>query len=308
MQSIQRYLWNSPRTLGRWFLWSLSEGIQSINQPINQRRAEIHCPLHEMNFDRMDRFRSTRPECTPPWVLSFVLHLFFLFFSFFHRSPSDAPDHPRGSIRLKGTRISTEETLTFAVHKAGDQTFHLKASSEVERQRWITAIELAKTRALKGEESSGNEAEGLSRSSLVLFGFFTFKQSLSLIRSKKYFVFVFVFRRRWWSGGREQERPTGRDTKSQPENRRADRVPRANLQTRPCPADLNCRVGGIERAGGRELQGKSRGGTGYAVSADQCGFVERKVSLTQSINRMTACSINRAPGFAASLHVFSWLA
>ncbi|OQV25318.1 Oxysterol-binding protein 1 [Hypsibius exemplaris] len=86
----------------------------------------------------------------------------------YFRSPSDVPDHPRGSIRLKGTTITTEETLTFAVHKAGDQTFHLKASSEVERQRWVTAMELAKTRAAKGEESSedDDDQEDVNRNDL----------------------------------------------------------------------------------------------------------------------------------------------
>ena len=35
----------------------------------------------------------------------------------------------------------------------GTQTFHLKASSEVERQRWVTALELAKAKAITLMES-----------------------------------------------------------------------------------------------------------------------------------------------------------
>ena len=144
-------------------LWNVSDGIQSINQSIRGWNS-LPIACNELWPDGPFPVHAS-------WMHSTLGLIFcsssFFSFSLFHRSPSDAPDHPRGSIRLKGTRISTEETLTFAVHKAGDQTFHLKASSEVERQRWITAIELAKTRALKGEESSGNEAEGLSRSSLL---------------------------------------------------------------------------------------------------------------------------------------------
>ncbi|XP_055355969.1 oxysterol-binding protein 1-like [Paramacrobiotus metropolitanus] len=76
-------------------------------------------------------------------------------------SPSDVPDHPRGSIRLRGANVTTDDTCNFAIQKLGDQTFHLKANSEVERQRWITAVELAKTRANKAgvDDSSGNEPD-----------------------------------------------------------------------------------------------------------------------------------------------------
>ncbi|GAV03941.1 hypothetical protein RvY_14300-2 [Ramazzottius varieornatus] len=84
------------------------------------------------------------------FVLSKTVLMYF-------RSPSDVPAHPRGSIRLKGASVSTEESYSFAIHKPGDQTFHLKASSEVERQRWVTAIELAKTRAGKGDDSSEDD-------------------------------------------------------------------------------------------------------------------------------------------------------
>ncbi|XP_055328315.1 oxysterol-binding protein 1-like isoform X2 [Paramacrobiotus metropolitanus] len=79
----------------------------------------------------------------------------------YYRSPSDVPDHPRGSIRLRGANVTTDDTCNFAIQKLGDQTFHLKANSEVERQRWITAVELAKTRANKAgvDDSSGNEPD-----------------------------------------------------------------------------------------------------------------------------------------------------
>ena len=40
----------------------------------------------------------------------------------------------------------------------GTQTFHLRASSEVERQRWVTALELAKAKAIQRMESEDDES------------------------------------------------------------------------------------------------------------------------------------------------------
>jgi hypothetical protein len=37
------------------------------------------------------------------------------------------------------------------------QTFHLRASSEVERQRWVTALEFAKAKAIQRMESEEDE-------------------------------------------------------------------------------------------------------------------------------------------------------
>ena len=43
----------------------------------------------------------------------------------------------RGSISLHGAIISTEDTCNLIVSNSGTQTFHLKALSEVERQRHV---------------------------------------------------------------------------------------------------------------------------------------------------------------------------
>lgn len=58
----------------------------------------------------------------------------------------------RGSINLQGAFIHTEDSSNFVV-SGGTQTFHLKAANEVERQRWVTALELARCRAIKAAES-----------------------------------------------------------------------------------------------------------------------------------------------------------
>ena len=53
--------------------------------------------------------------------------------------------------------IHTEDSCTFVISNGGTQTFHLKASSEVERQKWVTALELAKAKAVKMLESGNYE-------------------------------------------------------------------------------------------------------------------------------------------------------
>lgn len=54
----------------------------------------------------------------------------------------------RGSISLHGALIHTIDACTFAIGNGGTQTFHIKAQSEVERQSWVTALELAKAKAM----------------------------------------------------------------------------------------------------------------------------------------------------------------
>jgi ureidoglycolate hydrolase len=59
----------------------------------------------------------------------------------------------RGTISLHGALINTEDSCTFVISNGGTQTFHIKAANEVERQRWVTALELAKTKATRAIES-----------------------------------------------------------------------------------------------------------------------------------------------------------
>lgn len=55
----------------------------------------------------------------------------------------------RGTINLASALIHTEDSTTIIISNGGAQTFHLKATSEVERQKWVTALELAKSEAIK---------------------------------------------------------------------------------------------------------------------------------------------------------------
>ena len=60
---------------------------------------------------------------------------------------------------MHGAHIHTEDSCNFIVSNGGGtQTFHLRASSEVERQRWVTALELAKAKAIQRMESEDDES------------------------------------------------------------------------------------------------------------------------------------------------------
>ena len=83
----------------------------------------------------------------------------------------------RGTINLATANIAVEDSCNFVISNGGAQTYHLKASSEVERQRWITALELAKAKAVRNQAESGeggkNEAgeEGICLCRTVFNGY-----------------------------------------------------------------------------------------------------------------------------------------
>lgn len=54
----------------------------------------------------------------------------------------------RGTINLSTAHIDTEDSCNIVLSNGG-RTYHLKANSEVERQRWVTALELAKAKAIR---------------------------------------------------------------------------------------------------------------------------------------------------------------
>lgn len=54
----------------------------------------------------------------------------------------------RGTINLATAHIDTEDACNIVLNSGG-RTYHLKASSEVERQKWVTALELAKAKAIR---------------------------------------------------------------------------------------------------------------------------------------------------------------
>lgn len=73
-----------------------------------------------------------------------TLSLFFLPL----RTQAEMAHTCRGTINLATAHIDTEDACNIVL-SSGGRTYHLKASTEVERQRWVTALELAKAKAIR---------------------------------------------------------------------------------------------------------------------------------------------------------------
>uniref|UniRef100_A0A3Q3B3M5 Oxysterol binding protein 2 n=1 Tax=Kryptolebias marmoratus TaxID=37003 RepID=A0A3Q3B3M5_KRYMA len=71
----------------------------------------------------------------------------------------------RGTINLATAHIDTEDACNIVL-SSGGRTYHLKASTEVERQRWVTALELAKAKAIRmmNDQSDSGDEEPTSQS------------------------------------------------------------------------------------------------------------------------------------------------
>ncbi|CAG0914357.1 unnamed protein product [Notodromas monacha] len=76
----------------------------------------------------------------------------------YYRSPAETNHTCRGTISLHGATISTEDACNFVISTCGTQTWHLKASSEVLRQRWVLGLELAKNKSI-GVTTSDDEED-----------------------------------------------------------------------------------------------------------------------------------------------------
>ena len=84
----------------------------------------------------------------------FLSRLFSQVKYFLHfRSQAEMAHTCRGTINLAGAFIDSEDSCSFVISNGGTQVFYMRASSEVERQRWVTALELAKAKAIKMLES-----------------------------------------------------------------------------------------------------------------------------------------------------------
>ncbi|KAL3270964.1 hypothetical protein HHI36_021467 [Cryptolaemus montrouzieri] len=75
----------------------------------------------------------------------------------YYRNQAEMAHTCRGSISLHGALIYTVDASTFVISNGGTQTFHIRAASEVERQSWVTALELAKAKAIRIMESEDDE-------------------------------------------------------------------------------------------------------------------------------------------------------
>eukprot|EP00095_Tigriopus_kingsejongensis_P012379 snap_masked-scaffold190_size271632-processed-gene-1.1 protein:Tk12379 transcript:snap_masked-scaffold190_size271632-processed-gene-1.1-mRNA-1 annotation:"hypothetical protein DAPPUDRAFT_315619" len=85
----------------------------------------------------------------------------------YHHSQAEVSHTCRGTLPMNGAVISTAgDGANFMVSNgSGTKTFHLRAASESERQRWVTSLELAKSsfhprRPLPGSEEGKGREEG----------------------------------------------------------------------------------------------------------------------------------------------------
>ncbi|RCN48651.1 hypothetical protein ANCCAN_05290 [Ancylostoma caninum] len=75
----------------------------------------------------------------------------------FFRNPSEVGQSCRGSINLQEARILSDKITNNIVISASSQTFHLKAGNDVDRQKWLSALEYSRHKAIKQAESDEDE-------------------------------------------------------------------------------------------------------------------------------------------------------
>jgi len=95
--------------------------------------------------------------------LSLTLKAFNLLVSFFYLIDII---YFLGTINVSGAEISFEDRTSFTVTSGSNISWHLKATSEVERQRWIHGLELARAGQPRfSEEQTDSDSEGEDGSS-----------------------------------------------------------------------------------------------------------------------------------------------
>ncbi|KAJ3585207.1 hypothetical protein NHX12_013928 [Muraenolepis orangiensis] len=82
----------------------------------------------------------------------------------YYRTQAEMGHTCRGTINLATATITVDDACNFVISNGGTQTYHLKASCEVERQRWITALELAKAKAARMQAESDDSGDDFSLS------------------------------------------------------------------------------------------------------------------------------------------------
>uniref|UniRef100_A0A8C5TY72 Oxysterol-binding protein n=1 Tax=Malurus cyaneus samueli TaxID=2593467 RepID=A0A8C5TY72_9PASS len=75
----------------------------------------------------------------------------------YYRTQAEMAHTCRGTINLSTAHIDTEDSCNIVLSNGG-RTYHLKANSEVERQRWVTALELAKAKAIRMRNNQSDDS------------------------------------------------------------------------------------------------------------------------------------------------------
>ena len=126
----------------------------------------IYCILHiagetEAQMSNLHSHCATTPRYLNRVISLWLIILKILFFNknnyilikfveweIFFRNQAEMAHTCRGTISLLGALIHTADSCTFVISNGGTQTFHIRAHDEVERQSWVTALELAKAKAM----------------------------------------------------------------------------------------------------------------------------------------------------------------
>ncbi|XP_061458628.1 oxysterol-binding protein 2 isoform X2 [Rhineura floridana] len=75
----------------------------------------------------------------------------------YYRTQAEMAHTCRGTINLSTAHIDTEDSCNIVLSNGG-RAYHLKAHSEVERQRWVTALELAKAKAIRMRNNQSDDS------------------------------------------------------------------------------------------------------------------------------------------------------
>ncbi|VVC28920.1 Oxysterol-binding protein,Oxysterol-binding protein, conserved site,Pleckstrin homology domain,PH [Cinara cedri] len=102
----------------------------------------------------------------------------------YYRTQAEISQLCRGTISLHGATIHTEDSCTIVISNGGAQTFHLRATSEVERQRWVTALELAKAREIVQTHPDRYKEKELNTNLEVTSAVSSLNKKLSELRSQ----------------------------------------------------------------------------------------------------------------------------
>ena len=66
-----------------------------------------------------------------------------------YRTQEEMAHTCRGTVNLAGAFIDAIDSCNFVITNGPSQVFHLRVTNKIERQRWVTALELAKAKAIK---------------------------------------------------------------------------------------------------------------------------------------------------------------
>ncbi|KAL5478152.1 hypothetical protein EMCRGX_G025043 [Ephydatia muelleri] len=83
----------------------------------------------------------------------------------YYRTQEEMAHTCRGTINLAGAVIDTVDSTHFVITNGPTQVFHLRALNEVERQRWVTALELAKGTAIRRLDDDSDSDEEATENS-----------------------------------------------------------------------------------------------------------------------------------------------